>query len=129
LIWTVCEFVFPVTTGPKLVDVGVRLSPACTCVPVTAATAFTPSLFVTVTLPLVAPLVVGANLTFNATLCEGASVSGTTTPLTEIPAPLAATCVTVTLAFPVLESCMLCVALLPAFTLPKFKLVGVTDIV
>jgi len=31
---TVCEFVFPVTTEPKLALVGVRLNPACACVPV-----------------------------------------------------------------------------------------------
>jgi hypothetical protein len=124
LICIVCELLLPVSTEPKLAEVGVRLSPACTCVPVTAAAAFTPSLLVTVTLPLVAPPVVGANLTLSATLCEGASVTGTATPLTEIPAPLAATCVTVTLEFPVFESCRLCVALLPALTLPKFKLAG-----
>jgi hypothetical protein len=126
---TVCEFAFPVTTEPKLALAGVRLNPACTCVPVTAATAFTPSLFVTVTLPLVVPPVVGANFTANVTLCEGASVSGVTIPLTEIPVPLAATCVTVTLEFPLFESCTFWMVLLPAFTLPKFTLVGERDIV
>ena len=117
------------TTEPKLADVGVRLNPGCTCVPVTAATAFVPPLFVTVTLPLVAPLVVGAKVTVSATLCEAASVTGTASPPTEIPAPLAATCVTVTLEFPVFASCRLCMELLPAFTLPKFKLAGESDIV
>jgi hypothetical protein len=129
LICTVCEFVFPVTTEPKLADVGVRLNPGCTWVPVTAATAFTPSLLVTVTLPAVAPAVVGANFTPNVKLCEGASVTGAPSPLTEIPAPLAATCVTVTLEFPVFETCTFCVLLLPALTLPKFKLEGERDMV
>jgi len=129
LICTVCEFVFPVTTEPKLADVGVRLNPGCTCVPVTAATAFTPSLFVTVTLPVVAPAVVGANVTLNVRLCEGASATGAASPPTEIPAPLAATCVTVTLEFPVFETCTFCLVLLPALTLPKFKLEGERDMV
>ena len=117
------------TTEPKLAEVGVRLNAGCTCVPVTAATALVPSLLVTVTLPLVAPLVVGAKVTVSATLCAAASVTGTASPPTEIPAPLAATCVTVTLEFPVLASCRLCVELLPAFTLPKFKLAGESDMV
>jgi hypothetical protein len=129
LICTVCEFVFPVTTEPKLADVGVRLNPGCTCVPVTAATAFTPSLLVTVTLPAVAPAVVGANVTANVKLCEGASVTGAPSPLTEIPAPLATACVTVTLEFPVFETCTFCLLLLPALTLPKFKLEGERDMV
>jgi hypothetical protein len=75
------------------------------------------------------PAAVGANVTLNARLCEGASVTGDASPLTEIPAPLAATCVTVTLEFPVFESRTLCVVLPPAATLPKFKLVGERDIV
>src|SRR5207245_2476639 len=85
----VCEFVFPDTTEPKLALDGVTLNPACTPVPVTAASAFTPSLFVTVKLPVAAPLVVGANFTASVTLCAGAIVKGTVAPLTEIPLPLA----------------------------------------
>jgi hypothetical protein len=77
----------------------------------------------------VAPAVVGANVTCNVKLCEGASVTGAASPLTEIPAPLAATCATVTLEFPVFESCRFCVLLLPALTLPKFKLAGARDMV
>jgi hypothetical protein len=129
LICTVCEFVFPITTEPKLADDGVRLNPACTCVPVTAASAFTPSLLVTVTLPAVAPAAVGANVTLNATVFVGASVTDAASPLTEIPAPVAATFVTVTLEFPVFESTRFCVLLLPALTLPKFKLAGESDMV
>jgi hypothetical protein len=129
LICTVCEFVSPVTTEPKFALVGVTLKAACTPVPVTAATVLTPLLFVTVKLPVAAPLVVGENRTVNVTVCEGTIVKGVVAPPTEIPEPLAATCVTVTLEFPVLESCTLCVALLPTFTLPKFRLAGESDIV
>jgi hypothetical protein len=126
---TVCEPVFPVITDPKLALPGVAVNPACTPVPVTAETAFTPSALVTETPPVTAPLVVGANCAVSVTLCEGARVSGTVTPLTEIPVPLAATCVTVTLEFPVLDNTTFCVALLPAFTFPKFRLAGDNDIV
>jgi len=125
----VCEFVFPDTTEPKLALDGVRLNPGCTPVPVTAASAFTPWLFVTVKLPVAAPLVVGANVTASVTLCAGASVKGAVAPLIEIPVPVAAICDTVTLELPVLESCTFCVALLPVFTFPKFTLVGESDIV
>jgi len=124
LICIVCEFVFPVTTEPKLALVGVTLNPACTPVPVTAATTFTPLLFVNVRLPVVVPLVVGANVTAMVTVCEGAIASGVVIPPTEIPDPVADTCVRVTLVFPVLESCTFCVALLPEFTLPKLTLSG-----
>jgi hypothetical protein len=86
--------------------------------------ALTPTLFVTVKLPVVVPTVVGANLAVSATLCEGASVRGVVAPLMEIPLPLAAICDMVTLEFPVFESCTVCVAELPAFTFPKLTLVG-----
>ena len=91
---------FPDTTEPKLALDGVTLNPACTPVPVTAASAFTPSLLVTVKLPVAAPPVVGANFTASVTLCAGAIVKGTVAPLTEIPVPLAAICDTVTLELP-----------------------------
>ena len=91
--------------------------------------AFTPSLFVTVKLPVAVPLVIGANFAVSATLCEGASVTGVDAPLTEIPAPLAVICDMVTLEFPVFESCTACVAELPAFTFPKLRVVGESAIV
>jgi hypothetical protein len=91
LICIVCELVFPVSTEPKLALPGVTLIPAWTPAPVTASVAFTPSLFVTMMLPAVAPLVVGAYLTVNTAFCKGKSVNGVATPLTETPEPLAAT--------------------------------------
>jgi hypothetical protein len=125
----VCEVGLPDTTETKLALDGVTLKPACTPVPVTAASAFTPWLFVTVRLPVEAPLVVGANFTASVTLCAGAIVKGAAAPPTEIPVPLAAICDTVTLELPVLESCTFCVALLPVLTFPKFTLLGESDIV
>jgi hypothetical protein len=127
--WIVCEFALPVTTEPKLALDGVTLMPACTPVPVTAAIAFVDSLLVTVILPATVVLVVGANVTVKGTLCDGAMVAGTASPLTEMPAPLAATCVIVTLEFPVLASCTVCLAELPTFTFPKLALPGVSDMV
>ena len=79
------------TTEPKLALDGLTLIPDCTPVPVIAATALIPSLLVTVTPPATAPLLVGENLTVTGTLCEGAIVTGTETPLTETPVPLAVT--------------------------------------
>jgi hypothetical protein len=121
---TVCELVFPVTTDPKLALPGVMLNPACTPVPTTASVATVPSLLVTVTVPLAAPLAVGAYCTPRLMLCDGARVTGAVNPLADIPEPLAVTCVTVSLEFPVFETCTFCVALLPIFTFPKFTLVG-----
>lgn len=105
LTCTVCVFALPVATEPKLALDGVTLSAACAPVPVTAATVLIPSLLVTVMLPDTAPVAVGAYCTVIAALCEGANVTGMLNPLTETPAPLATTCVTVTLEFPVFESC------------------------
>ena len=51
-------------------------------------------------------------------------MAGTASPLTETPAPLAATCETVTLELPVLESCTVCLAVLPTLRLPKRRLLG-----
>jgi hypothetical protein len=86
-------------------------------------------LFVTVTLPAVAPLAVGEYFTVNVTPCEGASVNGVATPLTEIPEPLAEIWVNVTLVLPVFESCTLWVVLLPTLIFPKLTLAGAKDIV
>ena len=116
-------------TEPKLKLPGATVNPACTPVPLTAAVAFTPSSLETVKLPDAAPLAAGEYFTVSVTLCEGAIVAGRVTPLTEIPAPLAATFVTVTLELPVLESTTFCEALLPAFTLPKLTFAGARDIV
>jgi hypothetical protein len=100
----VCEFVFPETTDPKLALPGVRLIPACTPTPVTASTAFTPWVLVNVTLPEVVPLAEGAYCTVTETFCDGAIVTGVEIPLTDIPDPLAATCVSVTLELPVFDN-------------------------
>jgi hypothetical protein len=86
-------------------------------------------LFVTVTLPDVAPLVVGAYCTLSVALCDGAIVNGVAILLTVMSVPLLTTCVSVTLLFPVFEICRFCVAALPTFTLPKLKLAGVSEIV
>jgi hypothetical protein len=81
------------------------LKPACTPVPATVSVATVPSLAVTATTPVVAPLAVGAYCTPKLMLWDGARVTGALNPLTDIPVPLAVTCVTVSLEFPVFETC------------------------
>ena len=82
-----------------------------------------------VKLPVVTPLAIGANFKVTAALCEGARVTGVALPLTKIPVPLAVIWVSVTLEFPVFETCTVCVALLPTFTFPKLTLAGKSDMV
>lgn len=79
------------------------------------------------TLPLSVPAADGLNCTLNETLCPTASVTGTLAPVTANPVPLAAICETATEELPELVSVTSCVEVLPALTLPKLRLLGLTD--
>ena len=68
------------------------------------------------------PVAVGANVTFRTVLCPCAKVVLAAVPLTENPAPLAATLEIVTLVFPVLVSVAAKELLLPTTMLPKSRL-------
>jgi hypothetical protein len=81
------------------------------------------ALLVIETEPLIAPAVVGANVTVAVTDWFEFSVSPDVTPLTVKPAPLTFTAEIDTLLLPVFVSDTLCELLLPSFTLPKLKLV------
>ena len=76
------------------------------------------------TVPLALPAIVGANVTFSAAVWLGVSVVPAFTPLALKPVPVDVTLAIVTFEFPVLVKVALNVLLLPSFTLPKLKLVG-----
>jgi len=79
---------------------------------------------VMLTLPLVAPLAVGENVTVNDVLWPAVNVKGKVRPLKLNPVPLAAAAEMVRLAPPVLVRVSDKLALLPTWTLAKFRLVG-----
>ena len=76
-------------------------------------------------MPLTAVSVVGAKLTLNVTLWAGAMAAGTVIPDAEYPAPLAVSCETFAVAFPVLVIVTFFDAVVPILTLPKLKVEGV----
>lgn len=79
---------------------------------------------VIVTLPLIAPTVVGVNKTLKVALCPAARLTGTLIPLKLKPVPLAATCEIVMLVPPVFVKVSERVLLFPTWMLPKSRLVG-----
>src|SRR5208337_3168460 len=79
---------------------------------------------VIVTLPLAAPLAVGANITLNVVLCPAVSVTGSVSPFKLNPVPLADAAEIVRLDPPVLLSVSLSDFELPTCTLPNARLVG-----
>ncbi len=82
------------------------------------------ALLVTVTLPVKAPLVAGANVTFNVAICPAATTCPVEIPVALNPAPDTVTFDTVTLEDPAFVNVTESALLLPTFTLPKLKLVG-----
>jgi hypothetical protein len=82
------------------------------------------ALLVTLTLPVTLPAVVGANTTFSVADWFGDKLVPALTPLALNPAPEGVTPEIVTFEFPLLVKVTLIVLLLPSFTLPKLRLVG-----
>jgi hypothetical protein len=81
------------------------------------------ALLFTNTLPVTEPVAVGAKFTLNVVLCPAVKVSGVR-PLTLKPAPETLSEETFTLALPVLVNVTVLPLLLPTFTFPKLKLLG-----
>lgn len=81
-------------------------------------------LLVTVTLPKSVPAVEGANCTLKLVLAPDANVIGSAGPLIVNPVPETTAELIVAAALPVLEIVIVCDALLPVATLPKFKVEG-----
>jgi hypothetical protein len=79
---------------------------------------------VMLTLPLAAPLVVGEKSTLNDVLWPAVKVKGKDRPLKLNPLPLAVAAEIVRLEPPVLVSVLDKLVLLPTWTLPKARLVG-----
>ncbi|HEY4978236.1 MAG TPA: hypothetical protein VII25_03640, partial [Candidatus Acidoferrum sp.] len=81
------------------------------------------------TFPLSDPADGGLNCTVMVNACEADNVTGVPAPLKLYPVPLMLICEIVTLAFPVLVIVTFCCAELPVFTLPKLRLVELSEIV
>lgn len=81
-------------------------------------------LLVTVTLPASVPAADGANFTLKLVLAPAASVIGSAEPLIVNPVPETTAELIVAAALPVLEIVIVCDALVPVTTLPKFKVDG-----
>lgn len=77
---------------------------------------------VIVTLPLAAPVAVGANVTDKVAVAEGFKVVGTVTPLAVNPVPVTVMALICTEAVPELVSVICCTELVPVPTFPKLKL-------
>ena len=78
------------------------------------------------TLPVAAPVAVGANFTTNAALFPALTVAGNVIPLTENPVPLAASCVMVSVTVPVFDTVNVWVIDDPVATLPNEPLAPAT---
>ncbi len=81
-------------------------------------------MLVTLTLPDTLPTPVGAKMTFSVTDWFGVKVVPALRPLVLSPAPEGDTLAIVTFEFPLLVKVNFSVLLLPSFTFPKLKLVG-----
>jgi hypothetical protein len=81
------------------------------------------ALLATDTLPDTVPAAVGANFTWKVALCPAATVIGNVRPLTLYPAPVTFACEMVTLAVLAVRVTVFD-TLLPTFTLPKLREVG-----
>ena len=84
----------------------------------------TSALEVTTKLPLIVPVLCGANCTPKVKLCPGTSVNGKLNPLTLKPAPEAEAWVMITSDWPEFFNVSDCVPLLEVCTLPKLRLEG-----
>ena len=81
------------------------------------------ALLATDRLPVTEPVAVGAKFTLNVVLCPAPKLSGVN-PLVVKPAPVTLSPETFTLVLPVLVNVTVWLLLLPTFTFPKLKLVG-----
>jgi len=117
----------PTVTFPKLKDVGLELSCPGVAVPVpdndTVRVGFE-ALDEIVTVPLAAPVVVGANFTVNVVLCPAFTVSGVLMPLSVNPIPLIVADEIVTFDPPVLVTVADRDWFDPTVTFPKLRVVG-----
>ena len=96
----------------------------CNPAPLTATTALAPCALEIVISPVTLSELLGANVTFKVAFCPGVRVRGVVIPLTCTSVALTVICDSVTLEFPVLLTVTLFELELPAFRLPKERLVG-----
>ena len=100
---------------------GEILSPAWVPVPASAIVTGDPTLPVTVIVPVALPAAIGAKLTERVAVSDGLSVVGLAIPLALKPVPVVETLFICNAAFPVFVNVIVCEALVPSATLPKFK--------
>lgn len=127
----VCVVVLPVGTVPNATGDGVIVSSAddeeVVAVPLQPiASGEFAALLVTINVPDAFPAFVGLNIAFRVAVAPAARFTGNERPLTEMPAPEAATLEIVILDEPEFVKRTLCVDSLPIFTSPKLTEAGVT---
>jgi len=111
-------------TLPKFALEGVRLIAAWRPVPLTPTTVFVPCEVATLMFPDTVSAADGLNATFIVWLCPGVNVTGVVKPLVVTSFALTVTCEIVRFAVPLFFKVTLLELAVPAFTLPKAKLVG-----
>ena len=122
---TVCEFVVPSGTLPKLAPDGVALNAGAIPVPVIAKlTELFDALLVTAKYPANDPDACGANFSVTVTDFAGSIVVGTLSPLTLNALPETVCFVIVSAVRPSFQMAIESVLLLPSLTLPKLADVG-----
>lgn len=118
----------PTVMFPKLTLEGVTA--ICGCIPVPLKEIVAGELVAVLTtliLPAAVPATAGAKFAVSERLWPAARVTPLEKPVTLNPAPVAATCETLTLPVPVFVSVKACDAELPTSKLPKFKLVELVE--
>jgi hypothetical protein len=125
---TVCDALWFTCTFEKFSVEGAIERPACVAVPVKEIVSgeFV-ALLTTVSEPVAAPSVVGANCIDTVLLCPTAKVVAALPLVTVKPAPASVAADTVTEAVPVFVTVTVCVALPPTATLPNVKVVALAE--
>jgi hypothetical protein len=121
----VCELLFPVETFPKATVPGT--APSCAWIPVPLKAIVNGelgALLEIAMLPVLEPVVVGANCALNETLSPAAIVAGNVRPLIPKALPETAARFTAMLLVLVFVNVIVCVPLCPTDTFPKLTVAG-----
>src|SRR5713101_92718 len=122
---SVCVFVTPMGTLPKLTLAGDTEISGCTPVPDSAIATVLLALLATLALPVTLPELAGAKATLNVAVCPGPSVVVSPLVMNPVGMPIAEM---LTLVLPVLASVTVCALLLPPTGIfPKLSEAGLAE--
>jgi hypothetical protein len=119
-----CAPVVPITTLPKLKELGLAVNCPANVPDPESAIGGTDAVEERVTDPLMVPVACGENETVNDADWPAASVNGTFRPLAVNPVPLTVTVEMLALEPPEFNTTAFCVCEVPTCTLPKLRLLG-----